>query len=60
MKKILLFTSIILLFNSCALILDFQDLPKPIGNYIIGTDVFDWDEKALKEGKRAPKQQTLF
>ena len=24
------------------------------------TDVFDWDEKALKKGKRAPKQQTLF
>ena len=44
MKKILLFTCVILLFNSCALILDFQDLPKPIGNYIIGTDVFDWED----------------
>ena len=49
MKKILLFTSIILLFNSCALILDFQDLPKPIGNYIIGTDVFDWEDKYRDE-----------
>ena len=49
MKKILLFIPIILLFNSCALILDFQDLPKPIGNYSIGTDVFDWEDKYRDE-----------
>ena len=49
MKKILLFIPIILLFNSCALILDFQDLPKPIGDYSIGTDVFDWEDKYRDE-----------
>ena len=46
-----------------------EDCPKPDYNYYADriakslsriTDVFDWDEKALKTGKRAPKQQTLF
>ena len=49
MKRILLFIPIILFVNSCALILDFQDLPKPIGKYIIGTDVFDWEDKYRDE-----------
>ena len=46
-----------------------EECPKPDYNYYADriakslsriTDVFDWDEKALKKGKRAPKQQTLF
>ena len=46
-----------------------ESCPKPDYNYYADriakslsriTDVFDWDEKALKTGKRAPKQQTLF
>ena len=32
------------LFSSCSLILNFQDLPKPEGQYIIGTDVFTWED----------------
>ena len=32
------------MFNSCSLILNFQDLPKPKGEYIIGTDVFMWED----------------
>ena len=46
-----------------------EECPKPDYNYYADriakslsrlTEVFDWDEKALKKGKRAPKQQTLF
>lgn len=46
-----------------------EECPEPDYNYYSDrlakslsriTDVFDWDEKALKSGKRAPKQQTLF
>ncbi len=46
-----------------------EECPEPDYNYYADrlakslsriTDVFDWDEKALKSGKRAPKQQTLF
>ena len=32
------------LFSSCSLILNFRDLPKPEGKYIIGTDVFTWED----------------
>ena len=32
------------LFSSCSLILNFRDLPKPEGEYIIGTDVFTWED----------------
>ena len=32
------------LFSSCSLILNFRDLPKPEGQYIIGTDVFTWED----------------
>ena len=46
-----------------------EECPEPDYNYYSDrmakslsriTDVFDWDEKALKSGKRSPKQQTLF
>ena len=46
-----------------------EECPEPDYNYYADrlakslsrvTEVFDWDEKALKKGKRAPKQQTLF
>ena len=46
-----------------------EECPEPDYNYYTDrlakslsrvTEVFDWDAKALKKGKRAPKQQTLF
>ena len=46
-----------------------EECPEPDYNYYADriakslsrvTDVFDWDEAALKRGKRSPKQQTLF
>ena len=43
MRKLILLPFILLL-SSCALVLNFQDLPSPGGNYIIGTDIFDWED----------------
>ena len=43
-NKILFSLFILIIFNSCSLILNFQDLPKPKGKYIIGTDVFMWED----------------
>ena len=43
MRKLILL-AFILLLSSCALVLNFQDLPSPGGNYIIGTDIFDWED----------------
>ena len=40
---------IILIFNACSVILNFQDLPTPPGKYIVGTDVFDWEDKFRDE-----------
>ena len=46
-----------------------EDCPKPDYDYYTDrmakslsrvTEVFDWDAKALKKGKQAPRQQTLF
>ena len=42
MKFVLL--SCCVFFTSCSLILNFQDLPKPKGEYIIGTDIFNWED----------------
>ena len=39
----------ILVFNSCSVILNFKDLPTPPGNYIVGTDIFDWEDKFRDE-----------
>ena len=49
MKKLLLLIPAMLLINSCALILNFNDLPTPKGNYIIGTNLFDWEDKFRDE-----------
>ena len=43
MRKLILLPFILLL-SSCALVLNFEDLPTPSGNYIIGTDIFDWED----------------
>ena len=43
-NKILFPLLILIIFNSCSLILNFQDLPTPKGEYIIGTDVFMWED----------------
>ena len=40
----LIFYLSLFLFSSCSLILNFRDLPKPEGQYIIGTDVFTWED----------------
>ena len=47
MKKILLFTFIILLLNSCSLKL--KNLPIPEGNFKIGTDTFIFEDKSRLE-----------
>lgn len=49
MKKLLLLLPIMLLINSCALILNFNDLPTPKGNYVVGTNLFDWEDKFRDE-----------
>ena len=41
--RLLIYISLFL-FSSCSLILNFRDLPKPEGQYIIGTDVFTWED----------------
>ena len=43
-KKLLIFISIVIFSSSCSLVLNFQDLPEPMGKYIIGTEVFDWED----------------
>ena len=43
-KYLFFYISIVLLFTSCALILNFQDLPIPDGKYIVGTELFDWED----------------
>jgi len=43
-KKFILPLFILIVFNSCSLILNFQDLPDTKGEYIIGTDIFMWED----------------
>ena len=43
-KKYLPLLFVLVIFNSCAVILNFQDLPDTKGEYIIGTDVFMWED----------------
>ena len=43
MRKLILLPFILLL-SSCAVVLNFKDLPTPRGEYIIGTDLFDWED----------------
>ena len=35
--------------SSCSLILNFRDLPEPQGQYIIGTDIFTWEDNYRDE-----------
>ena len=35
--------------SSCSLILNFRDLPEPQGQYIIGTDIFTWEDSYRDE-----------
>ena len=44
LKKYLPLLFALVIFNSCAVILNFQDLPDTKGEYIIGTDVFMWED----------------
>ena len=43
-KYLFFYISIVLLFTSCAVILNFKDLPIPDGKYIVGTELFDWED----------------
>ena len=43
-KNTFFYISISLFICSCSLILNFQDLPKPTGPHIIGTEVFTWED----------------
>ena len=48
-RKGILSIFILLLFNSCAFVLNFKDLPKPKGPYIVGTDLFVWEDSYRDE-----------
>ena len=37
------------MFNSCSVLIPFKNLPKPDGNYSIGTDVFIMEDKNRSE-----------
>ena len=43
-KNKLLFVSLTFLLSSCSMILNFKSLPEPTGKYIIGTDLFTWED----------------
>ena len=45
-KLFFLFT---LLFSSCSILIPLKDLPKPRGNYIVGTDLFNWEDSSRDE-----------
>ena len=44
LKNKLLFIISALLLSSCSMFLNFQSLPEPGGEYIIGTDIFTWED----------------
>ena len=48
-RNSILFISILLLCSSCALVLNFNDLPEPKGQYIVGTDLFVWEDSYRDE-----------
>ena len=43
-KYLFFYVFIIVFCASCSIILNFQDLPNPNGKYIVGTDLFDWED----------------
>jgi hypothetical protein len=45
MKKIILYILCIILLQNCSVLMPLKDLPKPDGNYIIGTDIFILEDK---------------
>ena len=45
--KLLLFLTF--LFYSCSVIIPLNDLPKPKGKYIIGTDILYWEDSSRDE-----------
>jgi dienelactone hydrolase len=48
-RNSILFISVLLLCSSCAFILNFNDLPEPKGQYIVGTDLFVWEDSYRDE-----------
>ena len=49
MKKIVLYILCLIIFQSCSTIIKFKNLPKTTGQYIIGTDIFEFEDNSRNE-----------
>jgi len=49
MYKIILISFFTFFFYSCSVIIPLNDLPKPMGNFIVGTDLFNWEDTSRDE-----------
>ena len=49
MYKIILISFFTFFFYSCSIIIPLNDLPKPEGDYVIGTDIFNWEDTSRDE-----------
>jgi len=49
MKNKFLFISILFIFYNCSVIIPYKDLPEPSGKYIIGTEVFEFEDFSREE-----------
>ena len=49
MYKIILISFFNFFFYSCSIIIPLNDLPKPEGDYVIGTDIFNWEDTSRDE-----------
>ena len=49
MIKKILFSFSLLIIYSCSILIPLKDLPNPKGNYIIGTDIFNWEDHSRDE-----------
>ena len=49
MYKIILLSFFTFFFYSCSIIIPLNDLPKPKGDFIVGTDIFNWEDTSRDE-----------
>ena len=49
MTKIYFLFFISLFTYSCSILIPLNDLPEPQGNYIVGTDIFSWEDTSRDE-----------
>ena len=49
MYKIILLSFFSFFFYSCSIIIPLNDLPKPKGDFIVGTDIFNWEDTSRDE-----------